>query len=229
VVTTAAAGLAATYALLGFIGLTILLPRGQTSSAGTRTLSSLAEHGTGWWLGARWLFLLSSLLGLGLVVGLRRLVPPERAALGDWAAAAGALGFIAVALDQTRLISHVPGLVRAAAADPERSREITNLSFVNLTDRYDLLTFGAIGLWLLVTSLACLPRQAPAWLTLAGVLTAAVFLTVAAFEGTWTSVFAGFGALTIAPAFFGGLAAWVKRGPGSTISALPTEPRRFEL
>lgn len=216
VITTAAAGLAVTYALLGVIGLTILLPRGQTSSAGTGTLSSLAEHGPGWWLTARWLFLLSSVLGLGLVVGLRRLVPRERATLGDWAAATGALGFIAVALDQTRLISHVPGLVRASAADPERSREITNLSFVNLSDRYDLLTFGAVGLWLLVTSLVCLSKQAPAWLTVAGVLTAAVFLTVAAFEGTWTSVLAGIGAFTIAPAFFGGLAAWVQRAEQQT-------------
>jgi hypothetical protein len=208
VITTAASGLAVTYVLLGVLGLTMLLPRGQTSSAGAGTLSSLAEHGTGWWLAARWLFLLSALLGLGLVAGLRRLVPRERAALGDWAAATGALGFIALAVDQTRLISHVPALVRAVVADPERSRELTNLSFVNLNDRYDLLTFGAVGLWLLVTSLVCLPKRSPTWLTVAGVLTAAVFLTVAAFEGTWTSVLAGIGAVTIAAAFFGGLAAW---------------------
>jgi hypothetical protein len=49
-----------TYALLGIIGLTVLVPRSQTSSAGTGTLSSLAEHGTGWWLTARWLFLSGS-------------------------------------------------------------------------------------------------------------------------------------------------------------------------
>ena len=113
ILTLAAAGLAVTYTLLGVVGLTVLIPRSQTASAGTGTLSSPSEHGTGWWLTARWLFLSSSLLGLGIVTGLRRLVPRERAALVDWAAAAGALGVTAVALDQTRLIFYVPLLVRA--------------------------------------------------------------------------------------------------------------------
>lgn len=211
VVTTAAGGLAVTYALLGVIALAFLLPLGQTSSAGTGTLNNLAEHGTGWWLAARWLFLVTSLFGLGLVVGLRRFVPPGTAALGDWAAAVGGLGFIVVALDQVRLITHVPGLVRALAASPDRARELTNLSFVNLTDRYGLLTFGAIGIWLLVTSLVCLPRSAPSWLKASGVLAAAIFLTVAVFEGSWTTVLAGIGALTVAPVFFGGLAVLVQR------------------
>lgn len=206
-VTVTAACLAVTYALLGVIGLTILLPRGQTSSAGAGTLASLAEHGTGWWLATRWLFLLTALFGLGLIAGIRRLAPPDRAAPADWAAAVGALGFTAVALDQTRLLSHMPGLVRAAAADPDRARDITNLSFVNLTDRYGLLTFGAVGLWLLVTSLACLPNAVPSWLKVTGGLVGCVFITLAAFEASWTSVLASMAALTLAPAFFGGLAA----------------------
>lgn len=199
--------MAATYALLGLVALAFLLPLGQTSSAGVGTLEALAEHGTGWWLMARWLFLLTSLLGLGLVVALRRLAPPARAALTDWAAPVGGLGFVGVAVDQTRLISHVPGLVRAVAASPERIREISNLSFVNLTDRYGLLTFGAVGLWLLVTSSVCLPRSAPGWLRGSGFLAAAVF------EGPWTSVLAGIGALTLAPVFFGGLAVQVRGWP----------------
>ena len=211
VVSTAAGGLAVTYALLGILTLAVLLPLGQTSSAGPGTLKALVEDGTGWWLTARWLFLLTSLLGLGLVVGLRRLAPPGRAALGDWVAAVGGLGFGVVALDQVRLLSHVPGLVRAVAASPDRAREVSNLSFINLTDRYGLLTFGAVGLWLLVTSLACLPRSAPSWLTISGILAATIFLTVAVFEGSWTSGLAAIGALTVAPVFFGGLAVLVRR------------------
>ncbi|MGA8046412.1 MAG: DUF4386 family protein [Dermatophilaceae bacterium] len=207
----AAGGLAATYLLLGIVALAFLLPLEQTSSAGSGALDSLAENGTGWWLTARWLFLLSSLLGLGLVVGLRPLAPPGREALAEWAAAVGGLGFVVVAVDQVRLISHVPGLVAAAAASPDRAREISNLSIVNLTDRYDLLTFGALGLWLLVTSLACLPQAAPRWLTAGGVLAAIIFLTVAAFEEAWTSVVAGVGAITVAPVFFGGLAVLAPR------------------
>jgi hypothetical protein len=84
-------------------------------------------------------------------------------------------------------------------------------SFVNLTDRYGLLTFGAVGLGLLMTSLACLPAPTPIWLAGCGVLAAGVFLTVAVFEGTWTSVLAGVGALTLAPTFFGGLAVLARR------------------
>lgn len=213
VVKIAAGGLAVAYAFLGVLALAFLLPFDQTSSAGPGALSALIEHGTGWWLAARWLFLLTALLGLGLVVGLRRGVPPDRAAMGDWAAAVGGLGFVAVAVEQVRLISHVPGLVRAVAASPDRAREIANLSFVNLTDRYGLLTFGAVGLWLLVTSLLLLPASAPTWLVGCGVLAAAVFLTVAVFEGTWTSVLAAVGALTVAPLFFGGLAILIGRWP----------------
>ena len=211
VVTTAAAGLAVTYPVLGIIALAFLIPLGQTSSAGPGALDALVEHGASWWLTARWIFLLTSLLGLGLVVGLRRLAPPGRAALADWAAAVGGLGFAVVALDQARLIAHVPGLVQAFAASPDRAREISNLSFVNLTDRYGLLTFGAVGLWLLVVSLGCLPGSAPTWLRAAGALTAAVCLVVAAFEGSWTSVVACIGTLTLAPLFFGGLAALTRR------------------
>lgn len=211
VVAAAAAGLAVTYLALGVIALAVLLPLGQTSSAGLGALGALVEHGTGWWLTTRWLFLLTALLGLGLVVGLRRLAPPGRAALADWAAAVGALGFAVVALDQARLIAHVPGLARAVAANPDRARDIANLSFVNLTDRYGLLAFGAVGLWLLVVSLGCLPDRAPTWLRAAGVLAAAVFLVVAVFEGSWTSVVAGIGAITLAPAFFGGLAVLTRR------------------
>jgi hypothetical protein len=211
VVSAAATGLAATYVLLGIIALAFLLPRGQTSSAGPGALDALVEHGAIWWLTARWLFLLTSLLGLGLVVGLRRLAPPGRAALAEWAAAVGGLGFAGVALDQARLIAHVPGLVQAFAASPDRAREISNLSFVNLTDRYGLLTFGALGLWLLVVSFGCLPGSAPSWLRASGVLAAAVYLIVAVFEGSWTSVVAGIGALTLAPLFFGGLAVLVRR------------------
>lgn len=139
VVTTAAGGLAATYVLLGIIAFAFLLPRGQTSSAGPGALNALVEHGTGWWLAARWLFLLTALLGLGFIVGLRRLAPPGREALADWSAAVGGLGFVLVAVDQARLISHVPGLVQGIAASPDRAREFSNLSFVNLTDRYGLL------------------------------------------------------------------------------------------
>ncbi len=208
-----------TYALLGVLALAVLLPFDQTSSAGQGALNALVEHGTGWWLAARWLFLASALLGLGLVVGLRRLVPPDRAALGDWAAAVGGLGFAVVALDQVRLISHVPGLVQAVAASPERLRDLTNLSIVNLTDRYGLLTFGAVGLWLLATSLLCLPAPAPTWLATCGALAAGVFLVVAVFEGSWTSVVAAVGALTVAPLFFGGLALLVRRW-----SETPTAP-----
>lgn len=211
VVTTAAGGLAATYVLLGIIAFAFLLPRGQTSSAGPGALNALVEHGTGWWLAARWLFLLTALLGLGFIVGLRRLAPPGREALADWSAAVGGLGFVLVAVDQARLISHVPGLVQGIAASPDRAREFSNLSFVNLTDRYGLLTFGAVGLWLLVTSLVCLPPPTPTWLAGCGVLAAAVFLTVALFEGSWTSVLAGVGALTLAPIFFGGLAVLARR------------------
>lgn len=211
VVSTAAGGLAVAYALLGVLAFTVLLPRDQTSSAGPGALEALIEQGTGWWLAARWLFLMTSLFGLGVVVGLRRYAPPGVSALGDWAAAVGALGFIALALDQVRLISHVPGLVGALEASPDRVREYANLSFVNLMDRYGLLTFGAVGLWLLVTSTVLLPRLAPTWLTAAGVLAAGVFLTVATFEGRWTSVVAGIGALTVAPVFFGGLAILVRR------------------
>jgi hypothetical protein len=215
VVRTAGGGLALTYGLLGVLAFTVLLPRGQTSSAGPAALEALTEHGTGWWLAARWLFLMTSLFGLGVVVGLRRYAPPGRAALADWAAAVGALGYFAVALDQVRLISHVPGLVGALAASPDRGREISNLSFVNLTDRYGLLTFGAVGLWLLATSSLCLPRPAAGWLIGSGVLAAGVFLTVAVFEGVWTSVLAGIGALTVAPVFFGGLAVQVRRWSAS--------------
>ena len=211
VVTAAAAGLAAAYVLLGIVAAAFLLPLGQTSSAGPGALAALAEHGTGWWLAARWLFLLTSLLGLGLVVGLRRLAPPGRAALADWASAVGGVGLAVVALHQVRLIAHVPGLVQAFAASPDRAREISNLSFVNLTDRYGLVTFGAVGLWLLAVSLGCLPDRAPNWLRAAGVLTAAVFLFVAVFEGLWTSVVAGIGALTLAPLFLGGLAVLRRR------------------
>ncbi len=89
---------------------------------------------------------------------------------------------------------------------------MANLSFVNLTDRYGLLTFGAVGLWVLVTSLL-LRTSLPMWLVGCGVLVAAVFLTVAVFEGTWTSVVAAVGALTVAPVFFGGLAILVRRWP----------------
>lgn len=213
VVSAAAAGLAATYVALGVLALTVLLPLGLTSSAGPGALGALAEHGTGWWMTTRWLFLLTSLFGLGLVVALRRLAPPGRAALADWAAVVGGLGFAAVALDQTRLIAHVPGLVQVFAASPDREREISNLSFVNLTDRYGLLTFGAVGLWLLVVSLRCLPAGAPAWLRAAGVLASGVYLVAAGFEGAWTSAVAGVGALTVAPAFFGGLAVLARRWP----------------
>lgn len=213
VVTVAAGGLAVAYALLGVLAFIVLLPFDQTSSAGAGALNALAEHGTGWWLVARWLFLATCLFGLGLVVGLRRLVPADRAAMGDWAAAVGGLGFVAVAIEQVRLISHVPGLVRAVTASPDRVREIANLSFVNLTDRYGLLTFGAVGLWLLATSLLLLPASAPTWLMACGVLASAVFLTVAVFEGTWTSVLAAVGALTVAPLFFGGLAILARRWP----------------
>ncbi len=172
----------------------------------------------GW--AARWLFLLTALLGLGFIVGLRRLAPPGREALADWSAAVGGLGFVVLAVDQARLISHVPGLVQVFAANPDRAREISNLSFVNVTDRYGLLTFGAVGLWLLVTSLACLPLLTPTWLKGCGVLVAAVFLTVAVFEGSWTSVLASVGALTLAPIFFGGLAVLVRgwpEPPGATV------------
>ncbi len=219
VVTAAAGGLAATYVLLGMIALAFLLPLGQTSSAGPGALSALVEHGAGWWLAARWLFLLSAFLGLGLVVGLRRLAPSGREALADWSAAVGGLGFVVVAVDQARLISHVPGLVQAFAASPDRARELSNLSFVNLTDRYGVLTFGAVGLWLLVVSLGCLPGCAPTWLRVAGVLAAAVFLVVAVFEGSWTSVVAATGALTLGPIFFGGLAVVMHRSsePPATV------------
>lgn len=213
VVSLAAAGLAITYALLGVVALAFLLPLDQTSSAGEGTLRSLVEHGTGWWLTARWLFLVTSLFGLGLIVGLRRLVPPGRAALADWAAVVGGLGFTVVAIDQARLIAHVPGLARAVAGNPDLSREAANLSFVNLVDRYGLLAFGSVGLWLLVTAMACLPAPAPVWLRSTGALAAAVFLAVAVFEGSWTSLLAGIGALTLAPVFFGGLALQVRRWP----------------
>lgn len=72
---------------------------------------------------------------------------------------------------------------------------------------------GSVGLWLLVTAMACLPAPAPVWLRSTGALAAAVFLTVAVFEGSWTSLLAGIGALTLAPVFFGGLALQVRRWP----------------
>lgn len=210
VVRTAGAGLAVTYALLGILALAVLVPGDQTSSAGSDLLDTLVDQGTGWWLTARWLFLVTSLFGLGLVVGVRRLAPADRAAVGDWAAAVGGLGFAAVALDQVRLIAHVPALADAVATSPERIREFTNLSILNLSDRFGLVTFGAVGLWLLAMSLLALPRSAPTWLIGSGVLAACVFLTAAVFEGEWTSVVAGIGALTVGPVFFGGLAVSVR-------------------
>ncbi|MFK5633741.1 MULTISPECIES: DUF4386 family protein [unclassified Ornithinimicrobium] len=221
VVSIASAGLVATYAVLGVLTLTVLAPRGQTANAGPSVLRSLAEHGSSVWLAAQFLFLASALFGLGLVVGLRRLAPPGRAAMADWAAVVGALGFGVLAVEQARLVSHVPGLSTAVEANPDLAREAANLSLVNLVDRYEILTYGAVGLWLLATALGSLPTTAPRWLTVTGVLAACVFLTVAVSEASWATTVASVGALTLAPVFLGGLALHLRRRPGPAVASTP--------
>ena len=190
------------------IGITyILLPADQKqTSAVDKYLPSLAENPTIQVL-QFWAFALSGLVAIAVVLALSESVRSENEGWIRWTSNLAILGFAVVAINNFRNIGYQLPLARTYVEGDAVTKTVIELGGPYGLDPQGWLTFGAVGLWVLVVSL--LARRAGIWpnlLTYVGIATTvAYWLIVVGFvfnQETLFTIGAALGGIILAPIWY---------------------------
>ena len=190
------------------IGITyLLLPADQKqTSAVDKFLSSFVENPNTqiiqWWV-----FSLSGLVAIAVVLAVSESVRSENEGLVRWTSTLAILGFAVVAINNFRAIAFQPGLARAYVEGDAVTKTVIELSGPYSLDPQGWLGFGAVGLWVLVVSLLTLRAGTwPKLLTYIGIATAAAYwLIVVGFVSNQEALFtigAALGGIILAPIWY---------------------------
>jgi hypothetical protein len=160
-----------------------------------------------------WATALGALAAFGAVPAISELVvQPGSAGWVRWADGLARLGFAVAAVSSVRALALLPDqAAHFAGADPAARAAIGWQNVGLLLDPHGWLTFGAVGLWMLIVSvLALRARSLPPTLAGLGVLAAALYGCVVAgltmeIEGL-LALAAGLGGVLVAPVWFGCMA-----------------------
>jgi hypothetical protein len=159
------------------IGVTyLLLPADQKQTSATdKFLLSFAQDPTTQMI-QFWVFALSGLLGIAVVLALSESVRSANEGWVRWTSILASLGFAVVAINNFRNIAFQPARAMAYLKGDAAARAAIELSGPFGLDPQNWLGFGAVGLWVLVVSLLALRAGAwPKLLTYAGLATAVAY------------------------------------------------------
>jgi hypothetical protein len=190
------------------IGVTyLLLPADQKqTSALDKFLLSFAQNPTTqiiqWWA-----FALSGLIGIAVVLAVSESVRSANEGWVRWTSTLANLGFAVVAVNNFRNIAYQPGIARAYMEGDAVTRAAIEVGGPFGLDPQGWLTFGAVGLWVLIVSLLSLRVGTwPKLLTYAGIATAlAYWLIVIGFVSNQETLFtigAALGGIILAPIWY---------------------------
>lgn len=155
-----------------------------------------------------WAFVIGALLALGVVPAVFQLVRSEGEGWIRWASNLAYLGFSVTALGILRILTLLPIEASAFAdADNQAKAMITGDNIHLALDPNGWLQFGAIGIWVLVVSLAALStnRLPKTWAYL-GIATAILYWVVVVGNvleiPLLNAIAAGLGGIVLAPIWY---------------------------
>jgi uncharacterized protein DUF4386 len=190
------------------IGLTyLLLPADQKqTSAVDKFLPSFAENPTTQII-QFWAFALSGLLAKAVVLAVSERVRSENEGWVRWTSNMATLGFAVVAINNFRNLGFQSGLAKAYVEGDAVTKAAIKVSGPFSLDPQGWLSFGAVGLWVLVVSLLALRAGIwPRLLTYVGIATTvAYWLVVAGFVSNQETLFtiaAALGGIILAPIWY---------------------------
>lgn len=190
------------------IGVTyLLLPADQKQTSATdKFLLSFAQNPTMQNI-QFWVFALSGLLGIAVVLALSETVRSANEGWVRWTSNLAFLGFAVVAINNFRNIAFQPGRAIAYLKGDTATRAVIELSGPFGLDPQNWLGFGAVGLWVLVVSFLALRIGTwPKLLTYAGIATAVAYWLIVVgsvlnLEALFT-IAAALGGIVLAPIWY---------------------------
>ena len=190
------------------IGITyLLLPADQKqTSAVDKFLPSFAENPTMQVI-QFWAFALSGLVAIAVVLAVSENVRSGNEGWVRWTSTLAILGFAVVAINNFRNIGYQLPLARTYVEGDAVTKTVIELGGPFGLDPQGWLSFGAVGLWVLVVSLLALRAGTwPKLLTYIGIATAiAYWLIVTGFVSNQETLFtigAALGGIILAPIWY---------------------------
>lgn len=185
-----------------------LLPEAQQGGLGDEGLRSLADDGSVFRVQG-WVFVLSGVFGIGVVVGVDRWLHRVGSGLVRWAGGLAFLGFAVTIIDFLRTTMRLPEIASFyVAVDDETVQQMIRGDVGLLAlDNDGLVTYGAVGLWVLAVSLvAAAERRVPRALSIVGLGVAVLYwvlvVGIVVEQDVLIAIAAGLGGVVLAPVFY---------------------------
>jgi hypothetical protein len=190
------------------IGVTyLLLPADQKQTSATdKFLLSFAQNPITQMI-QFWEFALSGLIGIAVVLAASESVRSANEGWVRWTSNLAVLGFAVVAINNFRNIAFQPGRAAAYVEGDAVTKTVIELSGPFGLDPQNWLSFGAVGLWVLVVSLLALRAGTwPKLLTYVGIATAVAYWLIVVgsifnLEALFT-IAAALGGIILAPIWY---------------------------
>jgi hypothetical protein len=200
-----ALGLGAIYLLIGLTY--FMVPPAQLKGFSPDFWPSLAEA-PAWRRIFQFAQAMGAALGVAVVLGIREYSEKENEAWLGWTSVLAYIGYALGIIDNVRSfqLERLQSVIYVAAEPAVKASIVANAAIYNL-DSMGVLGFGAVGLWVLVSSrtLAAAGKipAALGWLGLAtAVLMGMVVIGFATMNTAFLSVAAGLGGFVVAPSYF---------------------------
>jgi hypothetical protein len=188
----------------------------QLLSPGREVLASVSDGAVALpaWL---WLLAVQGLAGLGVVPAVSRRVGGADRDLLGWASTAATVGYAVLAVSSLLTLARLSPVVEAFEDGDPATRDALGALWPPGLDPWGLLSFGAVGVWVLAVSVVGLVRavgRRGTWLFGLALGLGLLATTIGLAVGTGTLVALGLVVVTLAgTAWFGGLTALLFREP----------------